>query len=98
MLKKVIWSAGASGARQRFGCGLRRSKKSKVAPQSAHSKFVARSIHDEFFSSLPGRGGEMRSLKFGQRLCILSLIVFGPIAGRTNASAQVRGVYPLGMS
>ena len=40
----------------------------------------------------------MRSLKFGLRLCILSLIVFGPIAGRTNTSAQVRGVYPLGMS
>lgn len=40
----------------------------------------------------------MRSLKFGQRLFILSLIVFGSIAGRTNVSAQVRGVYPLGMS
>jgi hypothetical protein len=40
----------------------------------------------------------MQSLKFGRRIFIVSLIVFSAIASRISANAQVRGVYPLGMS
>jgi hypothetical protein len=53
--EKLIWSAVASVARHRFGSKLcQAAGKSKAPPLSAHSKFVVRRKHYEFFSSLPG--------------------------------------------